>query len=84
MNREKGEGGKCGRVCDEGERRPELFSPGQEAGCEYLINSHQGFVEDLLRCAAGHRPPPLPPHKGKPSIQTTATEHGRSGTERPR
>ncbi len=40
----------------ERERRPELLSSGQEAGCEYLINSHQGS-EDLPSCAAGPRHP---------------------------
>ncbi len=69
LNREKG-GDE-----EESEWRPELFSPGQEAGCEYLINSHQDSGGFTVLCCRTQTP------QGKPSAQTRAMEHERSGIE---
>lgn len=49
MNREK-------RMMSVRQTRPEMFSPGWEAPCEYLINSHQTW-EDLPSDVAGPRHP---------------------------
>lgn len=55
--------------------RPALFSSGQEAGCEYLINSHQDSGGFTVLCCRTQTP------QGNPSAQTRAMEHERSSTE---
>lgn len=69
VNRERG-------MMREREWRPELFSPGQEAGSEYLINSHQDSGGFTVLCCRTQTP------QGKPSAQTRAMEHEHCGTER--
>lgn len=52
-----------------------LFPSGQEAGCEYLINSHQYAGGFTVVCCGTQTP------SGEPNAQTRAMEHEHSSTE---
>lgn len=52
-----------------------LFPSGQEAGCEYLINSHQYAGGFTVVCCGTQTP------AGEPNAQTRAMEHEHSSTE---
>lgn len=69
VNREK-------RMMSARQPRPEMFSPGWEARCEYLINSHQ-TRRDLPSDVAGARHP-----KASAAFQTRAVEHEQEQSKR--